>query len=289
MELDFTAAFRRYREERRELFTDAKVKPGPIPAEVLAYWRAKGLKPGFDYRDVWNEEHDFAFTAAKHMRQDVLEAMSEELERAFTDGVPFDQWKRELEPRMKALGWWNTQDVKDPETGRIAKVNPPSRLHTIYQTNMRTARAVGQYDRIQRTKRYRPYLLYMVGPSARHREQHLAWHGLLLAADDPFWRYAFPPNGWGCKCNVQSVSRLEADRLEDEGVLAPEPEPRLDDDGNPTGHVVDVRIPVTRTAPVLELVPWENKRTGGVEFVPKGIDPGFHHTPGEGRKLALAR
>jgi hypothetical protein len=277
----------RYRNERRALFNDAAIKPGPIPADVLAYWRAKSLQPGFDYRDVWNEEHDFAFTAAKIMRHDVLEAMRGELERAFEEGVPFEQWKREIEPRMKALGWWEPQDVRDPITEKVVKVNPPGRLNTIYQTNMRTARSVGQYDRVQRQKRSRPYLLYLVGPSARHREQHLAWHGLLLPVDDPFWRYAFPPNGWGCKCNVRAVSRREADDLEDEGVLTPEPEPVLDDDGNPTGHVVEKRIPVTRTAPALELIPWENKRTGHTELVPRGIDPGFHHTPGEGRKLAL--
>jgi hypothetical protein len=181
-----------------ELLADRDIAPGPTPVEVLSYWRAKKLRIGFSHLDVWREEHDFAFTAAKIMREDVLAAMRDELDRAFTQGIPFPEFVRSVEPRMKALGWWDKHEVTDPKTGNVVEINPPQRLHTIYQTNMRTARAVGQWDRLQRNKDTRPYLLYQVGPSARHREQHLAWHGLLLSADDPFWSFAFPPNGWGC-------------------------------------------------------------------------------------------
>ena len=39
--------------------------PGPVPREALDYFRAKDLRPGFDYRDVWGSEHAHAFTVAK--------------------------------------------------------------------------------------------------------------------------------------------------------------------------------------------------------------------------------
>jgi uncharacterized protein with gpF-like domain len=269
-----------------ELFKDDDIKPGPVPADVLKYWRDKKLKVGFHYLDVWNEEHDAAFTVAKVMRKDVLGALQSELDRAIEEGVPFVEWRKEIEPRMRALGWWEPHEVRDPKTGKRATVKPPLRLRTVFQTNMRTARAVGQLERIERTKKTRPYLLYQVGPSARHREQHLAWHGLLLPVDDDFWAFAFPPNGWGCKCSVRAVTGREADRLEKEGVLAPNPEPILDEDGNPTGHVKDTRVPVVTEAPRLRLMPWVNPRTRKTEYVPEGIDPGFHHRPGEGRKRA---
>lgn len=272
-----------------ELLRDIDAQtPGPVPKEVLAYWRAKELKPAFSYLDVFNEEHDWAFSAAKIMRRDVLEAMRDELDRAQLEGVPFEQWKKQIEPRFQALGWWQRHNVQDPQTGKVVNINPPARLRTIFDTNMRTARAVGQWDRIQRTKRTRPYLLYLTGPSERHRPEHLAWHGLLLPVDDPFWLTHFPPCGWGCKCHTQSVSTGEASRLEDEGVLAPDPEPILDDNGNPTGHVQDKRVAVRRTAPTVTYQMWTNKRTGRVDLVPNGVDPGFHHLPGEGRRQALA-
>jgi len=264
-----------------QLFRDSDTKRGPVPADVVSFWRRKALKVSFAYQDVWKEEHSYAFTAAKVMRTDVLEALQDELDSALTQGTPFPTFKKAIEPRMRELGWWVEHEVIDPKTGEVAKVNPPRRLRTIFDTNMRVARAVGQWDRIQRTKRNRPYLLYVHGTSERPRPQHLAWHGLLLPVDDPFWSYAFPPNGYGCKCSVRSVSKREADALEAEGVTLQEQE--LDDEGVPTGQLTESRVAVQRTAPVLPLVPYQNKRTGTIELVREGIDPGFGYPPGEGR------
>lgn len=271
-----------------ELFAaDRDIVAGPPPEEVLRYWRAKKLRIGFDHRDVWREEHDLAFTAAKVMRKDVLDALKDELDKSFAEGKPFLEFKRGIEPRLREMGWWNTQQVQDPETGDVVEVHPPSRLATIYETNMRSSRAVGQWDRIERNAKTRPYLLYQVGPSARHREQHLAWHGLLLPIDDPFWSFAFPPNGWGCRCHVRTVSVREARALERDGVPAPDAKPILDDEGRPTGHRENRRVDVRTQAPRVPLVPWENKRTGEVQLVRQGIDPGFDKRPGEGRAQAL--
>lgn len=266
---------------------DRDIKAGPLPADVLAFWRAKKIKPAFDYRDTWNTEHSIAFSVAKVMRADVLGALQGELDRAVEQGVPFKAFAKDIRPRMQALGWWAPHDVTDPETGKVSRVNPPQRLKTIFDTNLRTSRQAAQWDRIQRNKRSRPYLLYFVGPSERHREQHLAWHGIMLPVDDPFWETHMPSNGWGCKCGTRTVSNREADELAKDGVLAPDAEPELDDDGNPTGHLVNRRVQVQRVAPEIVLRPWVNKRTGVTEFVPLGIDPGFQHRPGEGRKRFL--
>lgn len=266
---------------------DRDIKAGPYPADVIQFWRSKNLKPGFDYRDTWEQEHSIAFSVAKVLRLDVLEALQDELDRAVEQGVPYKQFAKQVKPRMESLGWWAPHEVTDPETGKKARVDPPKRLKLVYDTNLRTSRQAAFWERAQRTKKTRPYLLYQVGPSERHREQHLAWHGLLLPIDDEFWQTHMPSNGYGCKCFARTVSQREADELAEEGILAPDPEPELDDDGNPTGHVVDRRIPVKREAPPIELVPWVNKRTGATEFVPRGIDPGFAHRPGEGRRIYL--
>lgn len=268
---------------RRILLADRDLVPGPVPKEALAYWRQKGLQVGFDYRDVWAEEHDYAFTAAKVMRTDVLEALQEHLDKSLAEGLPFADFVKSVRPELESKGWWGEHEVTDPVTGRVAVVKPPRRLALIYDTNMRMARAAGQYSRIQAEKAFRPYLLYTIGPSANHREEHVAWHGLLLPADDPFWTYAFPPNGYGCKCGVRSVSKREYSELKKEGVVEGEPEPVLDDNGLPTGHVVEKRVPVILKAPSVPLVPWTNKRTGQTILVREGIDPGFDRVPTIGR------
>lgn len=268
---------------------DVDIAPGPFPAEAVAFWRAKDLKPSFSYLDVWGEEHTHAFAAAKVMRHDVLAVLRQSLNDALVKGLPFDAWRAQVGPKLESVGWWHPHEVVDPLTGKISKVDPPRRLQTIFDTNMRVARAVGQWDRIQRNKRYRPYMLYLHGNSERPRPMHVSWHGLLLPVDDDFWQAHFPPCGWHCSCSVRSVSEREARTLEAEGILAHDAGPVLDDDGNPTGHVKDTRIAVRRTAPKEVLVPFLNKRTGVVELVPKGVDPGFQFPPAVGRTKALER
>lgn len=174
--------------------------PGPDPKEAAAYFRRKGWKVGFDFRDVWREEHAHAFTVAKAMEEDVLRTLREAVDRALADGRTFAAFKKELTPELQRLGWWGRKKLRDPVTGKRipAELGSPRRLRTIYQSNLRTARAAGQWDRAQRTKRALPYLLYVRTTSERPREEHLGWVGLILPVDDRFWKTHLPPNGWGC-------------------------------------------------------------------------------------------
>jgi uncharacterized protein with gpF-like domain len=100
----------------------------------------------------------------------------------------------------------------------VVDFSAPRRLRTIFQTNMRSAFAAGQWERIQRTKAALPFLLYVRTASVEPRPEHLRWAGIILPADDPFWRTHFPPNGWQCKCAVRQVSKFEArDKLRQDG------------------------------------------------------------------------
>lgn len=239
--------------------------PGPVPTEALTFFRAKKLQVGFDYRDVWREEHATAFTAAKAMNMDVLLTLRDGVDQALAEGKTFAQFKRELTPLLQRLGWWGVDEMPDPVTGerRLVQLGSPRRLKTIYDANLRTARAAGQWERIQRNRASHPYLLYRLGPSENHREQHVRWSGLLLPVDDPFWKTHFPPNGWGCKCWIRQVSQREYERLKATGDYLTE-------------------------APAQPLREWINKRTGEVEQVPDGIDPGWDTNPGAAGRLAQA-
>ncbi len=236
---------------------------GPDP-DALAYLKAKGWAPAWSYKDVWGEEHAFAFTVAKATRMDVLRAIREELERAQAEGLPFAAFQRRLAPRLQELGWWGEGEVPDPKAGGAMRTGPlgsPRRLKTIYDANVRTAHAAGQWSRIERTKAALPYLRYGLGPSERHRPEHAAKAGVLLPVDDPFWRRWFPPNGWGCKCRVRQVSAAEARRR---------------------GWTVSA-------APEVPTRPWTNDRTGQTIQVPVGIDPGWDTNPGLTRRRNLDR
>ena len=225
--------------------------PGP-PPEVAAYFRNRDLRPSFSWQDFEPQEHAVAFTVAKAMQVEVLEAIHGSLQEAIDEGIPFDQWQRQLRPRLEALGWWGRREMMDPLTGEMREVQlgSPRRLRTIYRANLRTARAAGQWERIHRTRRALPYLVYLLGPSERHRPQHEAKEGLVLPVEDPFWHQWFPPNGWGCKCHVRQITRREA---ESRGIAE-----------SPT-------IPTRQVF---------NQRTGELRQVPSGIDPGWESNPG---------
>ena len=230
-----------------------------IPSEALAFFAAKGIRPSFDYRDVWREEHAQAFTVAKAMQDDVLTAIKEALQTALAEGQTLRDFQG-IQPLLEKLCWWGIQDRIDPLTGeeRTVQLGSPRRLRLIYRANMRTARAAGQWHRAERTKQARPYLLYQLGPSREHREEHVSWAGLILPIDHPWWRTHFPPNGWECKCRVRQISQRERDRLAATGNYLTE-------------------------APALNRRSWVNKRTGEIERVPKGIDPGWDANAGISR------
>jgi hypothetical protein len=230
--------------------------------EVLRYFRAKGMKPAFDWRDVWGDEHATAFTVAKATKLDVLETLRQAVDDAIAKGESFASFRANLEPKLRALGWWGRKDMVDPATGKEvpAQLGSPRRLRTIYGANIRSAFAAGVWERAQRTKATRGFFAYRLGPSIVHRPHHVAREGMVYPVDHPIWDTWFPPNGWGCKCWVLQITREDAESF---GYQADMPEPLVQTKG------------------------YVNKRTGELEQIPIGIDPGWHTNPGKFRARNL--
>lgn len=266
------------------------VSAGPVPDEIAEYFKQKGLKPAFSYLEVWREEHAYEFTVAKVTEADVLADIQRSLVKAAEDGTDLRAWSQDLRNRLEPLGWWGKREVIDKSTGEIAQteIGHPYRLRTIYDTNMRTAFAAQQWQRIQRNKDTEPYLLYLLGPSRVHREQHVRWAGYLLPVDDPFWQIHFPPNGYGCKCHVRSVSKGEYQQILRDGIPGTNVRAELDEDGLPTGNLIsDTMKPITEPRPD-QYRNWRNSNTGKTERIPKGIDPGFDTNVGATYRLIQA-
>jgi hypothetical protein len=168
--------------------------------------------------------------------------------------------------------------MTDPLTGETinAQLGSDRRLKTIYQVNMRSAYQKGQYDRTMASDLH-PYLMYRIGPSIHHREDHKNWDGLILPKDDPFWDSHFPQNGWGCKCYTRAVTEARKKQYESGGIPTA---PRLDGTGG--GN-----ISVKTQAPPVKYKTYFNERKGTVERVPEGVDPAFNWHQGKaGNKAA---
>ncbi|MCB1832087.1 MAG: minor capsid protein, partial [Geminicoccaceae bacterium] len=231
------------------------------PEEAIASFRAKGYRLSFSWQDVWEEEHARAFTVAKVARLDLLQDIRAEVDRALADGTTLAEFRKRLKPVLQSKGWWGRGEVVDPVSGEVveAELGTPRRLQTIFRTNLRTSYAAGRWERIQRVKGRRPWLMYDAVNDRRTRPQHAAWDGTVLPADDPWWDTHFPPNGWNCRCNVIQLSDRDLERRG----LRPDASPRI------------------------ETRPFRNSRTGRTVDVPSGVDPGFAYNAGRARLRAL--
>ena len=258
---------------------DGDYPAGPPPKEAVDYLRRKGVRTGYDYREVWAEEHAHAFTIANMMRLDLLSDVQESIAKAQQEGATAEQWKRGMAAKLAARGWWGRlppPDPNDPQAVERANLYLSRRLDTIWRVNTRQAAQAGVWERGQRSTSH-PYLLYRVGPSKQHREQHLAWDGVLLPKDADFWKVANPMNGWGCKCYTRFVSRAQYRRYVDRGI------PQLTPGDGKRG----LKKVITKE-PALHPVPYRNEATGQSHTGYEGIDHGFERNPGVGRMEQLS-
>lgn len=227
---------------------------GLPPEKAVEYFRQKGYRIGFDHRDVWQQENQAGFTVAKAMQMDLLMAIREQVDTAIELGTTLKTFRDALIPNLVKRGWWGRAMMADPVTGETKEVQLGSarRLKVIYDTNLRTAHAEGQWARIQESKATMPFLMYDHTPSAHERKEHAAWDGLVLLADDSWWQSHYPVKAWGCKCRVIQLGQRQLDRL-----------------GAKVG-----------TAPAERMTTYTNKRTGETQQIPAGVDPAFHYPPG---------
>ena len=220
---------------------EAEFKGTPFQ-EAIDFFQSKVRVPTRAYTDLMNRAHSKAYMVAGAMRDGLLCDLQEAIGRAFTAGDTLEDFRKDFDNIVAKYGW-------------KYKGGRNWRTRVIYDTNVRTAYSAGHWQQMQAAKRMRPYGRYLLGPGIGPRVEHLAWDGKVVPLDDPWWDYRWPPNGWGCKCSVVSVSQRE---LERNGWTVEHPE-------------ADKTIKVTVNTPD---GPME------VETV-EGVDPSFAYNPGK--------
>ena len=239
----------------------------PLPHDAaISFFEKKGYVTSYHWADMWQGEHVRAFTVAKVMRGDLLADIREAVDAALRDGVTFREFARDLMPTLDKYGWTGFKQMTDPITGEIKRVElgTPRRLRIIYETNLRMANAAGRWEKIERNKRFMPYLVYYTADDDRVRDEHRPWHMVILPVDHPFWNTHYPPNGWRCRCRVRALTKGQASRLAAEH-------------GITIGDVPEINW-VTRPHP----------RTGEMIRVPEGIHSGFAYNVGKAHMRGLS-
>lgn len=210
--------------------------------EAIEFFRSKVRVPTRRWDDLRQDMHAKGFMVAGAMRDDMLADFQGAIEKALADGTTLADFQQTFDNVVKSTGW-----QYHGERGW--------RSALIFNTNLLSSYSAGRYH--QQTDpdvlHDRPYLMYKHGDSVNPRPEHLAWDGLVLPADDPWWEAHYPPNGWGCSCYVVSLSQRDMAEM---GKTAPD------------------HAPATQRQRV-------TTRTGAYEVADAGIDPGWDYNVGQ--------
>ena len=224
---------------------------GSLPfKEQIEFFRRKLNIPTTGWTDIYIHEHDYAFMVAGANRDAIVADFRTAVEKAIAEGTTLEDFRKDFDRIVARHGW-------DYNGGR----NWRSKI--IYDTNLATSYAAGRWEQLQGA----PYWQYKHADWVQHpREDHLAWDGLVLAKDDPWWRTHYPPNGWGCQCSVRGLWPRDLAAMGKDGP-----------DEAPEVHLVE------------RLIGQRNPRGPRLVLVPAGIDPGFEYIPGSSRQRGAAQ
>ncbi len=156
-----------------------------------------------------------AFQVAGVNCENLRQMIKDQAEKAITEGITFTEFKDNL--KLKGF---------EPDN--------PYHLKTNFETAINGAKSAAQWQEIQELEDIFPYLRYLTMNDDAVREEHKAWHGLVLPVNDIFWNESYPPNGYGCRCDVEQITEDEAKESKRFGDK-PDPETKTDNHfkGNP--------------------------------------------------------
>ncbi len=176
---------------------DASLNPLAVSAaDILRWIEEREPRSIGSWRSIGTEEYTRSFTAAQTAGWDVVRDIYEGLEATWRQGGTERDFAEMVTPILRQKGWLG---LDDEELGH--------RVRFIYDTNLRIARAVGRWDRIQKTKSAMPYLRGVTVRDNRVRRGHRPFDGIVLPVDHPFWLSYFPPLYFRCRCSVIQMTR----------------------------------------------------------------------------------
>ncbi|MGQ1889142.1 phage head morphogenesis protein [Thermophagus sp. OGC60D27] len=80
-------------------------------------------------------------------------------------------------------------------------------LRTEYDQALSSAEMAKKWNGFIADKDLYPNLEYVAVMDSQTRNSHAALNGTIRPIDDPFWDSHYPPNGWGCRCDVVQTDK----------------------------------------------------------------------------------
>lgn len=221
--------------------------------EQIKFFRDKLNLPTEKWTDILKSAHDRAFVVAGAMKADLLNDLRQAVDTAISKGTTLEEFRKDFDKIVAANGWTGW-------TGEKTKAGRAWRTKVIYETNLYSSYAAGRYAQMMAVAKERPYWRYRHNDNVQHpRPLHLSWDGLILRHDHPWWKTHYTPNGWGCKCYIETLAERDIKKL---------------------------GINVTDQAPNDGFYEWQAPN-GTLHKVPNGIDPGWDYAHGGNPDMSL--
>lgn len=165
--------------------------------ELAAQWfKAKTAIPEQEYYALEESARARAFTVSGVTELDVMSSVYESLERAIENGTTLEDFRKEVGGLLESE--WGGAD--------------PSRLETIFRTNVQSAYSAGRYIQNNRpeVRATHPYSKYSAIMDGNTTELCASLDGTVLPSSDPFWASHQPPLHFNCRSDITAISEEEA-------------------------------------------------------------------------------
>lgn len=172
------------------LFTD-------LPFETASKYMGEKMPLTKKSYSILSEKHRRgAFTVAGYTKAEIVSQFYNTLIDAMNNGDTMENFRETINSYLEDKGYDGVGSF---------------RADTIFRTNIQTAYQVGHYESMTEpeTKRLRPYWMYDAVGDERTRPSHMAMNGKVFPADSPIWDTWYPPNGYGCRCTVVTLSERQ--------------------------------------------------------------------------------
>jgi SPP1 gp7 family putative phage head morphogenesis protein len=206
-------------------------------ADAVRLFNEKKVLPKSAFDTLEQGARRTAFTVARMASSEMLNVTKAELARMLNEGRQRPEVGPDGVARKPGA---NLRDFRKFAAARLESAGwtPANKSHveTIYRTNILTGYASGGFveKRKPEVLAALPYWQIRGVRDSRARPTHKAAFGIVLRADHPFWKTAYPPFGYNCRCRIgaRSVAWMKANGMKLGPVPTGLPDPGFDSGTN---------------------------------------------------------
>lgn len=166
--------------------------------------------------DVKRKSFTVAGIESQSMRQKVFEVLAKEIEK----GADLRYFKKTMLDALRSAGL-----ISVVKKGGLLSA---SHVETVFRTNVLNAYNYGRYQHASQpkvVKRFPIWGIVSIQDNRGKNRDHRRSNGIKLLASDSFWKRAYPPFGYNCRCRVRSYPAKYMSEVVDGSTITWLPDP----------------------------------------------------------------